>query len=84
MAKLLRQIQKQASREGRGEAVLKAFRQIVHRLRHDPFGLGEPLFHLPALRLQVRCVVVRPLVIDFAVNKDQSLVFIKGIKLLGM
>ncbi len=84
MARLMRQIQKQASQEGRGEAVLVAFRQIVHRLRHNPLGLGEPLFNLPALRLQIRCVVGRPLVVDFAVNKDHFLVFIKGIKMLGM
>ena len=83
MADRLRQIQRQASLEGRGEAVLAAFRQIVQRLERDPLDFGEPLYRLPALRLRVRQGAFRPLFVDFAVHEDRPLVFIKGIKLLS-
>ncbi len=83
VARSLRQLQHQASESGRGAAVVEAFREIVRRLRHDPFHTGEPLYRLPALRMQLRCCVIRPLVVDFAVCEDKPLVFIKGAKLLS-
>jgi hypothetical protein len=43
---------------------------------------GEPLYHLPALRLQLRCAVIRPLVIDFAVSEEGHEVYIKAVRLL--
>jgi hypothetical protein len=33
--------------------------------------------------MQVRTIVIRPLVVDFAVCEDHPLVFIKGVKLLA-
>jgi hypothetical protein len=83
IAKALRQLQRRAKREGRGEAALSAFRQIVQRLGQAPFDLGEPLYRLPVLRMQVRCCSVRPLAVDFAVCEDRPLVFIKGVTLLS-
>src|SRR5262245_3822319 len=81
--KSLRKLQQQASREGRGETVLSAFRQIVQRLQRDPTTFGEPLYRLPVLRMRVRCGSIRPLAIDFAVCEDRPLVFIKGVTLLS-
>jgi hypothetical protein len=67
LAEAIRQLQRRASREGRGEEFLLAFRTVIQRLRHDPTEFGEPLYRLPALQMQIRCAVVRPLGIDFAV-----------------
>jgi hypothetical protein len=82
IARSLKDLQKQATLEGRGEQVLKAIQQIWHRLVHEPFEFGEPLYRLPAMRMQVRHGAVLPLFVDFAVCEDRPLVFIKGVKLL--
>jgi hypothetical protein len=79
----IRAVHRLASRQGRGRAVTNAFRQIVHNLSIDPFQVGEPAYHLPSLRMQVRTTIVRPLVVDFAICEDRPLVFIKGVKLLS-
>jgi len=59
-------------------------RQIYRRLQEEPRTAGEPVYRLPALRMQVRRISVRPLVVDFAVCDDRPLVFIKGIQLLAV
>jgi hypothetical protein len=83
IAKALRQIQQQATSEGRGEAVLSAIRIIHSRLEKDAASFGEPRYRLPILRLNVRQAVVGPLAVEFAVHDDKPIVFIKGVKLLG-
>jgi hypothetical protein len=83
IAKKLKQLQRRASLQGRGESVLKALREIVERLREDPLGWGDRLYRLPALRLQVCHGSIRPLFVNFAVSEDKSLVFIKGVELLS-
>jgi len=80
---MLRQLWRRASRSGRGEAVTAAFRQILQSLQRDPTEVGEPSYRLSAMRMQVRRIVVRPLVIDFAVSEDHPLVVIKGAFLLA-
>ena len=82
IAETLRQLQRRASREGRGKAFLLALRKIVDRLRGDPTEFGEPLYRLSALRLQVRCAIIRPLIVYFAVSEDRPLVFVKSVWLL--
>lgn len=77
-------LQKQAVRQGRGEEMLLAARGVYDRLRQDPNEFGEPLYRLPALRMQVRCAVIQPLYVDFAVCEDRPLVFIKDVRLLGV
>ncbi|HWG47510.1 MAG TPA: hypothetical protein VN688_32405 [Gemmataceae bacterium] len=76
-------LQRQATREGRGQELLLAARAVYEHLRNNPMEFGEPLYRLPALRMQVRCVAIRPLYVDFAVCEDHPLVFIKAVKLLG-
>lgn len=78
----LRDVQRQATEEGRGEAALAAIRQILLRLRHGPMEFGEPLYFLPALRMHLRLGGIGPLFIDFAVCEDHPFVFIKGATLL--
>jgi hypothetical protein len=55
---------------------------IYQRLQDDPNTLGEPVYRLPGLRMQVRTCIVPPLLVHFAVCEDQPLVFLKGVKLL--
>jgi hypothetical protein len=81
-AEILRQLHGRASRYGQGGAVASAFRQVVERMQRDPTELGEPSYRLPALRMQVRRVVVRPLVVYFAISEDHPLVVIKATRLL--
>jgi hypothetical protein len=81
MARTMRQIQRQATRENRGEATVSALRQIIARLRREPWHFGEPLYRMPAMRMQVRCGGIPPLFVHFAVSEDRPQVFIKGITL---
>jgi hypothetical protein len=83
IAQAIRQLQRQASREGRGREFLDAIRTAIDRLSHAPMEFGEPLYYLPNLRLRVRCASVRPIYIDFGVLEDEARVFLKSIKLLA-
>ena len=82
IAKRLRQLQRRASRQGRGGEFLEAFRKVVEQLRQRPFEFGEPLYRLPALRLLICCAVVGPFGIDFAISEDHPVVFIRSVRLL--
>jgi hypothetical protein len=82
IAEALKQLQRRASQEGRGKSFLLALRKIVVRLRSDPNEFGEGLYRLAALRMQIRCAVIRPLVVHFGVCEDRPLVFIKTVRLL--
>jgi|SRR6266478_280422 len=82
IAKEIGQLQYQASLEGRGDQFLQALRTIVDNLAHRPRDLGEPLYELNVLRLQVRSVAVRPVALHFAVHMDRPVVFIKSVNLL--
>ncbi len=47
VGKALRQLQRQATRSGRGDAFSKAFGRIIKRLQAAPFTVGEPQYRLP-------------------------------------
>jgi hypothetical protein len=81
VASKLYQLQQKAPASQR-ELITIAFRSIVEKLQVDPNQLGEPLYRLPGLRMQVRTVAVAPLSITFAVCEDRPLVFIKTCNLL--
>ena len=83
MAETIRRVLRQAARQGRGQAMIAAFAEVVLRLRVDPFHTGEAAYGLPGLRMQVRSVAVVPLAVGFAVCEDRPLVFIKGVTLLS-
>ena len=83
VAKTIRDVHQQASQEGRGQAMLDAFRQGIQRLRKNPKNFGEALYRLPVLRMQICTAIVRPIAIDFALCTDRPLVFIKGVTLLS-
>lgn len=80
---MIQQIQRRTDRESRGAQVLASLNHIYQRLEHDPLKLGEPLYRLSALRLQIRTWIVLPLVVDFAVHEDRPLVLVQGAKLLS-
>jgi hypothetical protein len=63
--------------------IAAAFEEIIERLEADPYEVGEPLYRLAALRMQVRTVVVRPVSIDFGICEDRPIVFIKTGTVLG-
>ena len=77
-------LQRQASESGRGKAFVRAFRSIVKRLIQRAPEVGEPLYRLAGLRIQVRTIVISPLVVDFGVCEDRPLVFIKSVGLLSL
>ncbi len=61
---------------------MAALRKVIRRLGRDPRSFGDLNYRLPALRLQVRCAVIRPIVVHFAVSEDRQEVYIKAVKLL--
>jgi hypothetical protein len=83
IAQGIRQLQRQASREGRGEEFLAAIRKLVDQLAHDPNEFGEPLYRLPGLRLRVRCAAIAPLGVHFAVHEELPFVVISSVKLMA-
>src|SRR5437899_1655788 len=82
VAKVFRRLYPQAKNEGRADAFMSAVHQIGHRLIRAPLELGEPMYRLPGMHLQVRQVAVGPLLIYFAVHDQRPLVFIKGAALI--
>jgi hypothetical protein len=65
---IIRQLHQQAAQRGEGKQFLVALRTIYHRLQKEPEVLGEPLFHLPALKLLVYHAIVPPLVVHYALH----------------
>jgi hypothetical protein len=79
----LKQLHAQAMQSGNGPRFLAALEHILDQLHAAPTEFGEPLYELPALRLWVRQAVVAPLVVDYGVDQDQAVVFVRGFKVLS-
>jgi len=79
----LKELHRVEALAGKGKEFLASVRQIVERLHKDPLDFGEPLFHLPALKLLVRQAMISRVVVDYAVHEDLPLVFIRGFKVLS-
>jgi hypothetical protein len=79
----LRKLQRQATRGGRGQAFISAFRRIIQSIRSRPNTVGEPMYRLPSLRLRIRMIVVSPLVIEYGVSETHPFVYIRSGKLLS-
>jgi hypothetical protein len=78
----IRDLHVQASQAGAVKAFRAAFNNILQRLEIDPDDVGEPLYRLKVMRMRVCHVIVRPLVMDFAISEDSPMVFIKGVRML--
>jgi hypothetical protein len=59
IAQAFRRLQRRATREGRGQDLLRAVKEVYERLRQNPWEFGEPLYRLPAMRMQIRSAVIR-------------------------
>jgi hypothetical protein len=82
MRQALLELQARAAERGLGPAVLAAMKTMQNWLRHDPLALGEPVYHLYQLKMQMRVAVIPPLHIHYAVHQTEPIVFIKGVDLL--
>jgi hypothetical protein len=84
VANSLRLLHRRASHLGQANASIAALRRIVRAIQENARTVGEPLYQLPAVRLQVRPIVIAPVVIDFAVSDDSAIVYIKSGRLLSL
>jgi hypothetical protein len=80
---ILKQMHLQAAQKGNGQQFIAVFRQILRHLQQAPLQFGEPLYRLPALKLQVRKGGIALLLVDYAVYEEKPLVFIRGFHLLS-
>lgn len=83
IARRLEKLQRRAARQGRGVQMLAALKRIYQQLQRNPRKLGEPLYRLSGMNLEIRTVSVRPVAIVFAVHEDRPLVFISRVQLLS-
>jgi hypothetical protein len=74
VAALVHQLHGDATRDGRGDEYVSAFRTITSRLRAAADTFGEELFDLPRLGLTVRVGCVLPLSVRFTVHPTERLV----------
>jgi hypothetical protein len=80
---LIKQAHREAAQRGQGKPFVVALRTIQRRLQKDPHVFGEPLFHLPALKLLVYHAVVPPLVVHYALHQERPLAIVRSVELLG-
>ncbi len=76
---IIKQLHQRAARRGEGQQFLAALRTIHHRLQAEPQVFGEPLFHLPALKLLIYQVIVAPLVVHYALHQERPLVIVRSV-----
>ena len=74
---ILKQIQAEEIKKGKGKQFLDALRALNDRLRNDPKGFGEALYRLPALNQVVYVAVVTPLIVHYGIHEEKPLVFIR-------
>ncbi len=66
-----------------GPRIVAALTAVNQRLQESARECGEPLFRLQSLHLVVRMFIVPPLVVDYSVHEEQSVVFVRRILLLS-
>jgi hypothetical protein len=79
----LRAIARHAIYAHRGQVVAAAARQLITRLKSEPFTLGEPLYDLRAIRIHVRRVALNPLYLEYGVHFDHPFVVVRFVTGLG-
>ena|SRR5579871_3483008 len=78
----IKDILSKAKQVGELEGYARALLEIDDRMRTDPFGLGELKGRLAKLKLDVHVACVRPLVVEFAIDAQRKLVFVKRVESL--
>ena len=73
---------REAATAERRQHLFDAMLQIISRLEKDPFNSGEPTYRLSTLNLQLRTIVVAPLVVHYGVHDDEPLVLIRAVQAL--
>lgn len=81
--KQIKSLYRQTTREYRSAIFLEAFKQIIQKLEEEPHVFVEPLYHLPALQVQIRTGIIRPLSVNYSVSHVHHLVIIRSIRLLS-
>jgi hypothetical protein len=71
-----------AEEHGLGEKFIQSLKVIDDGLKQNPTAFGDPLFHLPALKLTVFMRAVFPLVVDYGVHDKLPLVIVRGFRLM--
>ena len=62
-----------------GQPLLTAIRKIRNRLRTDPWNFGEAEFGYHSLNLVEHVVIVPPLVVHYAVHREEFVVFVMSV-----
>lgn len=62
---------------GTADNVVMVLKSIRERLRRDPGEFGEPLYHIAALKMTVRCAVVSPLYVEYGLHDVQPVAIIR-------
>lgn len=68
---------------GVGDAFQDSLARIWARLQRDPREFGEPMYHLDAMRMEVRKGAIAPVYIEYGVHDEQPLVLIRRVRWLG-
>jgi hypothetical protein len=74
-------LQRAVGRPVFGEIQTAAFR-IEERLKQDPRGIGDPLYHLRAMKMTIMSVTEPPLYICYGVHDIDSVVVIRSVQLI--
>ena len=77
----LREIIREAFRQGIGDEVCRLARKIMARLATDPLIYGEPLHRLRHLELEIRVAIESPLAVRYGVDPKRRVVYIKSFHL---
>jgi len=71
----------QALQRGLGDAFIAALKRIDKHLRANPVAFGDPRYRLPALKMTVYCRAIHPVIVDYGVNEEKRMVFMRSIRL---
>lgn len=72
---------KHAVQEGRGVEFYQAMSLVMERIRHSARSAGEPLYRLPALKMQVRLIAQLPIIVHYGVCENRDVAYIKLVTL---
>lgn len=79
---LILRLQRQASEQGRGELFIQAMEKLFNDLRYEAATVGEPLYNLPVMQVQVRATIVHPIALHYGVDFVRRIVYLKTVILL--
>lgn len=72
----------EAVKENRQDQFLAALTEINRRLTEDPKNLGDPLYRLRLLKLQIYSSAIRPVFVEYGVSEEHPIVVLRRIKLM--